>query len=45
MLVNEDEDDHRLVAPSLHPLDPMDRTAHKVVVVAVHEQVMFKQEC
>ena len=38
MLVNElwllldgGEDDHRLMAPRTHPLDPMDRTSHKVM--------------
>ena len=29
-LVDGGEDDHRLIAPRAHPLDPMDRTAHKV---------------
>ena len=29
-LLDGGEDDYRLTAPRTHPLDPMDRTAHKV---------------
>ena len=35
-LADEGEDERRLIAPRTHPLDPMDRTTHKVPCAECH---------
>ena len=41
-LLDGGEDDHRLTAPRAHPLDPMDRASHKVIVVELYVHLTFK---